>query len=329
MVFTKENFLKVPVVMTGLAKNLDISDAIWGLFGSKKYLLPSFFIVSATLFPVGSLAANFDGLPDGAKVDFGNVTIKKNNNQMEINQSSQKAIIEWEKFDLDRNKFINFNQLDASSTILNRVIGDGTSYINGKITSNGQVIITNENGVVFGEDAIIDIGSLIATSAKLSNKSFLDSKFVFEQKSRKSKIQNFGHILTDYYGHVVLISPEIVNEGYIVAKKGNVFLAGGKSVELKFDGNDKLNGIHVEPGDWQTLIENKKVIEVGEGQVILSASGYEELKGGLIRNSGEISATSAIQVGGRIILVGEDIELASTSLIDTSGDQFTRYALSN
>ena len=98
--------------MTGLAKNLDISDAIWGLLSSKKYLLPSVFFVSAALFPNGSFAGNFDGLPDGGKVDYGNVIIKKNNNQMEINQSSQKAIIEWENFDLDENKSLNFKQLD-------------------------------------------------------------------------------------------------------------------------------------------------------------------------------------------------------------------------
>ena len=158
--------------MTGLAKNLDISEAIWSLLSSRKYLLPSVFCVSAALFPNGSFAGNFDGLPDGVKVDYGNVIIKKNNNQMEINQSSQKAIIEWENFDLDENKSLNFKQLDKSSSILNRVIGDGTSYINGKITSNGQVIITNENGVVFGKDAIIDVGGLIATSANLSNQNF-------------------------------------------------------------------------------------------------------------------------------------------------------------
>ena len=58
----------------------DISDAIWGLLSSKKYLLPSVFFVSAVLFPNGSFAGNFDGLPDGGKVDFGNVIIKKNNN---------------------------------------------------------------------------------------------------------------------------------------------------------------------------------------------------------------------------------------------------------
>ena len=66
--------------MTGLAKNLDISEAIWGLLSSRKYLLPSVFFVSAVLFPNGSFAGNFDGLPDGGKVDYGNVIIKKNNN---------------------------------------------------------------------------------------------------------------------------------------------------------------------------------------------------------------------------------------------------------
>ena len=87
--------------MTGLAKNLDISEAIWSLLSLRKYLLPSVFCVSAALFPNGSFAGNFDGLPDGGKVDYGKVIIKKNNNQMEINQKSQKAIIEWENFDLD------------------------------------------------------------------------------------------------------------------------------------------------------------------------------------------------------------------------------------
>ena len=75
--------------MTGLAKNLDISEAIWGLLSSRKYLLPSVFIVSAALFPNGSFAGNFDGLPDGGKVDYGNVIIKKNNK----GATSKKALI--------------------------------------------------------------------------------------------------------------------------------------------------------------------------------------------------------------------------------------------
>ena len=72
---------------------------------------------------------------------------------MNINQSSNKAVINWDSFNVDSNATVNFNTPGANATTLNRVVGASRSMIDGAVRSNGQVVFVNPNGVTFGKGA--------------------------------------------------------------------------------------------------------------------------------------------------------------------------------
>ena len=98
-----------------------------------------------------SLAAN--ALPTGGQVAAGQATISQSGNTLNVNQSSQRAVINWNTFNVGANSTVNFNQPNASSSTLNRINGASQSMINGAVNSNGQVIFINPNGVIFGKGA--------------------------------------------------------------------------------------------------------------------------------------------------------------------------------
>ena len=41
------------------------------------------------------------------------------------------------------------------------------------MTANGQVFLINPNGVLFGQGAKIDVGSLVASTTNISNENFM------------------------------------------------------------------------------------------------------------------------------------------------------------
>jgi large exoprotein involved in heme utilization and adhesion len=77
------------------------------------------------LVPVCALAAGVavDALPTGGQVVAGSATIASTPANMSINQSSQRAVVNWQSFDVGANAQVNFNQPNAQAVTLNRVTG--------------------------------------------------------------------------------------------------------------------------------------------------------------------------------------------------------------
>ncbi len=101
------------------------------------------------------------------------------NADVTVKQRQQKAILEWETFNVGGNTELYFDQraggANASEWIaLNRVL-DGTapSQILGSIKAEGQVYVINRNGIIFGGASQVNVGSLIASSLSLSNEQFM------------------------------------------------------------------------------------------------------------------------------------------------------------
>ena len=67
---------------------------------------------------------------------------------MVIDQTSNKAIINWNTFSIGAGESVRFNQPSASSIALNRVLGNTRSEIFGSLTANGQIFLVNPNGVL-------------------------------------------------------------------------------------------------------------------------------------------------------------------------------------
>ena len=137
----------------------------------------SFFGISSASAAGNSVPAN--ALPTGGQVVAGQAAISQSNNVMNINQSSQRGVINWDSFNVGSNATVNFNQPNASSSTLNRVNGATQSMINGAVNANGQVIFVNPNGVIFGKGAEVNTGGITATTMNISDSDYMNGKMNF------------------------------------------------------------------------------------------------------------------------------------------------------
>ena len=124
---------------------------------------------------LAEVAAN--ELPTGAQVAAGQVTLVNEGSKLTLTQQTDKAIVNWNTFNVGAEAEVRFDQPSSASAILNRVLAADPSVIQGKISSNGQVFLVNPNGVLFGETASVDVGALIASTLNISNEDFLNNHF--------------------------------------------------------------------------------------------------------------------------------------------------------
>jgi filamentous hemagglutinin family protein len=111
--------------------------------------------------------AHAQALPTNGQVVAGQAAISQNANTMNINQGSQRAVINWDTFNVGQGNTVQFNQpnAQAQAQALNRVVTGVPSNIQGTLLANGQVLIQNANGVLFGKGAVVNVGSLLASMA--------------------------------------------------------------------------------------------------------------------------------------------------------------------
>ncbi len=262
-------------------------------------------------------------LPTGGKVVAGQASIAQSSQagaRLDINQSSNRAAIDWQTFNVGSKAQVNFNQPGSQSVTLNRVLDTQASQIYGRITANGQVFLTNPNGVYFGPSASVDVGGLAATTHSISNADFMAGKATFARNGAAGTVVNQGNLNASIGGYIALLAPEVRNEGVIVAHAGTVALAAGEAITLNISGANTLAGISVTPAQINTLVENKHAIFAPGGLVILSAQAAGQLQGGVVKNSGAIEASGISQRAGRIVLdASHTLTQTSTGLVDVSG----------
>ena len=281
-------------------------------------------VVSALL---GATTISF-AAPSGGVVTSGSATISQNGTTTNINQSTQKATINWQKFSVASNETVNFNQPNVNSITLNRVIGNEKSIINGALNANGQVWILNSNGVLFGKNASINTAGLLATTAQLSDTDFNAGNYHFKHASANSVI-NEGTITISDAGSVILASNEVRNQGTIKAIKGKVHLVGSSEYTINLNGNSLVN-LKVNKGVLDALVENSGHIIADGGEIYLTTNAVNELIKGVVNNTGIIEANSLDSLTSHVELfahggevqVGGSIE-AKDGFVETSGKDFT------
>ena len=236
---------------------------------------------------------------------------------MTVNQTSQRAVVNWDSFNVGKNASVTFNQPNANAVTLNRVTGATASLINGAMSANGQVILVNSNGVTFGKGAEINAAAVVASTLNIADKEFMDGKASFKDDgtgigNQAGKIINKGTIRTSQTdltanegGFIALLAPEVRNQGYLLAQKGGaVAIGSGNQISLTIQGQS-LIAIKVDESAYNGLISNKHIIEAPGGLVVLATGVANQLMAGVIKNTGRISANSAINNGGVIELVAK------------------------
>src|SRR5215472_7946672 len=98
-------------------------------------------------------------LPSNGHVVAGSATIgPPSASTLTINQSSNRAIVNWNSFSVGQPNAVDFVQPGSSAAMLNRVTGTTPSTIAGQIGANGQVYLVNPNGIAITPSGAVRVG---------------------------------------------------------------------------------------------------------------------------------------------------------------------------
>ncbi|MFV3126326.1 filamentous hemagglutinin N-terminal domain-containing protein [Niveispirillum sp. KHB5.9] len=261
-----------------------------------------------------------------------------------IAQTGARAIIEWNSFNLAQNDIVTFQHANSSAVTLNRVTGPDASSIDGQINATGRVFIINPRGILFGANARINVNTLIASTADITQANLEADNYVFDQASNiaGANISNAGQITVADTGIAALFGPSVANSGVITATVGAthggaVALGAGRSFTVDFAG-DGLIGFEVMAGvtaaDFNGtlpthLIDNSRtgtdtgtgIIRADGGTVVMTAAQASAIVDSAINIGGTVAADSAASRNGLIELTGGTGDVTVTGTVRALGEQ--------
>ncbi|OYW44777.1 MAG: hypothetical protein B7Z33_10220 [Sphingomonadales bacterium 12-68-11] len=93
-------------------------------------------------------------------------TVAQGNNGlvMTIKQEQERALLDWQKFDVGATEEVVFDQQQTTWIALNRIFDNKPSEIAGRITAKGQVWLANTNGLIFKGTSQVNTHSILATT---------------------------------------------------------------------------------------------------------------------------------------------------------------------
>lgn len=186
------------------------------------------------------------------KGSFDNPTTSADGYVMTLLQKSGAIVVNWDSFDIGKGYTMRFVQPDGGRA-LNKVRGSDPSLINGALQANGEVMIENGAGIIFGKNARVNTGSLVATALSIAQNAqgnltdmndpkalnlyqWRDGRAVFggdESKTAGFVATEAGAVIQSLSGgKVIMVAPRVVNKGLIESPHGQTILAAGKTVYL-------------------------------------------------------------------------------------------------
>ncbi len=298
--------------------------------GAHRRTLATLFGATASVYLLGSLfGAQAYANPTGGSVVAGNASIvQATPDTLNVVQSSNKAIINWQSFSIGAGETVNFQQPSNKSVTLNRVTGNDPSAIFGSLNANGTVMLVNPNGIVFGPGSRVDVGGLVATTANINDADFMAGKYGFNQAStnKDARIVNQGDISIRDAGLAALVAPGVENSGTIQARLGKVALGGAETFTLDFQGDGLLSFnadsvVTQAPAGSQgkALVVNSGRISADGGSIELSARAVQGVINNVINTDGVITANSVGAKNGKIVLSAGDAAVAIAGEFKASG----------
>ncbi|WP_275405502.1 two-partner secretion domain-containing protein [Burkholderia territorii] len=254
--------------------------------------MPGFFLRPIVL--ATSLLAAQQALAVGAgAIQHGSGSIVRDGAVTTVNQKTDKMVVLWSDMNVAAHETLNIAQPSKTAAMLNRVVGADPTQILGALNASGRVFVVNPNGILIGNQAKINVGSLVASSLNVSNDDFLAGRLNFSGNTQ-AKVVNEGRI--DASESVALLGPRVENRGTIHSQRGSVALAAADGVSLSFAGN----GLQVKltRGSLQALVENGGMIISDNGDVMLSAWARDALTRAVVNQTGKIEAGGMGQLRG-------------------------------
>jgi filamentous hemagglutinin family protein len=179
--------------------------------------------------PVASTAFGAGNLPTGGTVVAGSASMTTPNaNTLVVTQQTNRAVINWNRFDIGAGYSVQIQQPTANSGSMHRVVSAGTpSQIQGALTSNGNVFLMNPNGIVVGPSGSISAGSIYLGTGNIADADFMAGNTNFTAPSAGSSIVlngtlNAGNVLDIRAASMPDVNGATLNAGSININTGAI-----------------------------------------------------------------------------------------------------------
>lgn len=217
----------------------------------------------------------------------GTGNISRNGNTTTVTQTSNKLIVNWDQMNVGANDTLNFNQKSATAAVLNRINSADPTTILGTLNANGRVFIVNPNGVLIGNGARVNVGSLVASSLNISDADFKADRLRFAGGGQ-GDVTNNGVVMAD--GSVALLGAKnVTNAGRITSLNGDVALAAGGDIFLTFA--DSRLQVGLDEASLNALVFNRGFLTTRDGDITLAAWARDALARTAVNNAGVIEAS--------------------------------------
>ncbi len=299
----------------------------WGRNSDRNAFIQQVLVFITACLMGGMTFAN----PVISNVAAGQVTIKQVPNSTVINQSSQKAILNWKSFNIGAKESTHFQQ-PTNGIALNRISPQmGASQIYGRLSATGKIILVNQAGIYFGPGSHVDVGGLIASTRDMSDANFLAGKFIFDKSSSgyNGSIVNQGTIHAAENGLVALVGNGVRNDGTIEAHAGKIILASGNKFTFDFSGDQLINfsvdeetksaGVDHNGNKLTDGVKNTGALLADGGSVIVTARVARDVVDHAVNMEGVAQARSVSEKNGVIILDAGDGDVSVAAKLDASG----------
>ncbi|MDO8755827.1 MAG: YDG domain-containing protein, partial [Polaromonas sp.] len=243
---------------------------------------------AAVANPVGGVAVHGQA---GFNTGVPNKLLVTTQNGVGTNHSA----INWQSFSLPAGNTTYFQQPNAGSTVINRVVTNTPSLIFGALGSNGNLVLVNQSGIAVGAGAVVDTAGFTASALGMSDADALLGRLRFgSAEAGATGVSVHGQIMARS-GDLVLIAPkvDVGPDALIRAPNGSAILAAGQQVEITGRG---LEGIRLQ-------VQAPTDAAVNLGSLQGNAVG---MFASTLRHSGSIQATAVSVEGGKVVLKALD-----------------------
>jgi len=263
---------------------------------SDRYALLATTALTVHLLAPGAVSAQTvspNTLPTGGQVVGGAASIDQAGAAMTVTQSTQRTAINWQTFDIGKDASVTFRQPNAQAQVLNRVIGGVPSSIEGSLLANGQVLIQNANGVLFGKGSTINVGSLLATTKNVDVTQFMaGGPLSLTATGTDAGVINEGTI--EAQGYVTFVGDRVRNSGAISTPGGQVVLAAGDTATVALTNGQGVS-VALTGASAHALAQNDGTIQAGaDGSVLITARGANTVLDTVINMSGVVRAGTVV-----------------------------------
>ncbi|KAB8048937.1 filamentous hemagglutinin N-terminal domain-containing protein [Janthinobacterium rivuli] len=228
---------------------------------------------------------------------------------VKVVQTDDKAILNWESFNVGKNTTLQFDQ-KSNWSVLNRVNDPlaRPSQIQGQIKADGTVMIVNRNGIVFTGSSQVDTRNLAAAAMGMSDSQFKSGLY--------GKAQGTGAVPT--FANDLLLDQNTFKHG---KAEGDVVVAAGARIDTR-----KPQTV-TEGGGYVLLagrgVDNAGAITTPNGQTTLAAGDAIVVRPGQGTDKNQYSSTRGNEVGMLRVAGSDAGAVVNSGLIQSAGGDIT------